>query len=300
MHTSRTIEQATRRWAAVIGTAVLLMGLSYARPAAAQERESMLPRVSPNATVTQTVGVTDITIAYGRPSVRGRTIFGELVPYDQVWRTGANEATTITFENDVQVEGEPLEAGTYSLFTIPRRSASWVLIFNEQANQWGAYNYDQEQDVLRVQVEPREAPPQELLTFSFEDVDETSATVVIRWADVAVPFDVQVNTEAAVRMNARAMIPQAEHWQMPYSFAMYALNSNVFLEDAIHWSTKAVIMNENYDTLALNARLYAQLGQYDEAVEAAEQAVRRAQAMEEEPEDLVELRSQLASWKSSS
>lgn len=157
----------------------------------AQERSNEEPRTSPNATVTQTIGTTQVKITYGRPHVRDRQIFGDLVPRDSVWRTGANEATTITFPDDVRVEGEPLEAGTYSLFTIPGRS-EWTLIFNHVAQQWGAYDYDQTEDVLRVTVEPEEAPHQEMLTFTFEEVTDTSAEVVLHWAEVRVPFTVEV------------------------------------------------------------------------------------------------------------
>ena len=276
---------------------ILLLGLLALQPAVAQERTNTLPRVSPNARVIQTVGVTRITIAYGRPSVRGRTIFGGLVPYGEVWRTGANEATTITFEDDVHVQGQQLRAGTYALFTIPGPS-EWTFIFNKTANQWGAFNYDPGQDALRVTSTPQEAPFRELLTFQFRDVTDTTAEVVLRWADVAVPFTVQTDTDAAVLEHARTMIPEAEHWQMPYSFAQYALNRGVFMDEALHWSTKAIVMNENYNTLALNARLYARMGNFQEAVRSGEQALRRAQTMEEAPPGLLELRNELASWKS--
>ena len=276
---------------------LLVLGLLALQPAAAQERTNTLPRVSPNSRVVQTVGVTRITITYGRPSVRNRTIFGELVPYGEVWRAGANEATTITFEDDVQVQGQPLKAGTYALFTIPGRD-EWTFIFNKTADQWGAYNYDAGEDALRVTVTPQEAPFRELLTYTFRNVTDTAAEVVLRWAEVAVPFAVQTDTDAAVMEHARTMIPEAEHWQMPYSFAQYALNHGVFLDEAIHWSTKAIVMNENYNTLALNARLYARVEDFQEAVRSGEQALRRAQAMEEAPSDLLELENELASWKS--
>ena len=292
------VKRFLRRRAGQISSGLLLvLGLLALQPAAAQERTNTLPRVSPNAKIIQTVGVTRITITYGRPSVRERTIFGELVPYGDVWRAGANEATTITFEDDVQVQGQSLEAGTYALFTIPD-SPEWTFIFNKTANQWGAYNYDAEEDALRVTATPEEAPFRELLTYTFRNVTDTAAEVVLRWAEVAVSFAVQTDTDAAVLEHAQTMIPEAEHWQMPYSFARYALNQGVFMDEAIHWSTKAIVMNENYNTLALNARLYARVENFQEAIRAGEQALRRAQAMEEEPNDLLELKNELASWKS--
>jgi hypothetical protein len=157
----------------------------------AQERANEEPRTSPNATVSQTIGTTPITITYGRPHVNDRAIFGELVPYDQIWRTGANEATTITFPEPVTVEGQPLDAGTYSLFTIPGES-EWTIVFNDIAQQWGAFDYDQSEDVLRVTVEPENAPHQEMMTFGFEEVTDTSAEIVLHWSEVRVPFTVSL------------------------------------------------------------------------------------------------------------
>ena len=131
--------------AAIVAAAIL----AATTPALAQLE---LPRVSPKATVSQTVGLTDVTITYCRPSVRGRTIWGGLVPYDEVWRTGANEATTITFTDDVTIDGNKLPAGTYGLFTVPGKD-EWTVVFNKGAKQWGAYEYKQDQDALRIKVE---------------------------------------------------------------------------------------------------------------------------------------------------
>jgi hypothetical protein len=175
-----------------IALSVLLLVFAYTTPATAQERGNEEPRVSPNAAVSQTIGTTEVRITYGRPKVKGRTIFGGLVPYDEVWRTGANEATTFSVSSDVTIEGEPLSAGTYSLYTIPGPD-SWTIIFNKVANQWGT-NYDQSEDALRVDVTPESAPSREMTTFLFEDVTETSGTCVLHWAEVRVPFEIQVST----------------------------------------------------------------------------------------------------------
>lgn len=138
--------------------------------------------------VGQSIGTTQVTITYGRPSVRDRVIFGELVPFDTVWRTGANEATTIAFSGDVTVEGEPLSAGTYGLFTIPRENGVWTLIFNNTAEQWGAYRYDSGVDALRMNVTTTEAPHMEQMLFLFEDVEGSSGKAVMYWKDVRVAF----------------------------------------------------------------------------------------------------------------
>ncbi|MFQ5778141.1 MAG: DUF2911 domain-containing protein, partial [Terriglobia bacterium] len=159
-----------------------------ALPAVGQ-RASDEPRPSPNASISQTIGVTEVTISYGRPGVKGREIWGALVPYGQVWRTGANEATTISLSTGVIIEGQKLAPGTYALFTIPSAN-EWTLIFNKTAQQWGAFSHDASQDALRVTVKPQAADHSEWMSFQFEDLSEDSATVVLRWGKVAVPFKI--------------------------------------------------------------------------------------------------------------
>lgn len=171
------------------GLSFLLLVFLTASPSAAQERANEEPRVSPNAAVSQTIGTTVVRITYGRPSVEGREIYGGLVPYDEVWRTGANEATTFSVSSDVTIEGEPLSEGTYSLYTIPGRD-TWTLIFNNVANQWGT-EYDESEDALRVEVTPESAPQREMMTFLFEKVKNGKGTCVLHWADVRVPFEIQ-------------------------------------------------------------------------------------------------------------
>lgn len=260
------------------------------------ERESMLPRTSPNAMVTQTVGVTDATITYGRPSVRDRVIYGDLVPYGEVWRTGANEATTITVEDDVMVEGEPLAAGTYALFTIPGED-TWTVIFNAEAEQWGAYNYDEAADVLRVTVEPQAASPMEMMTFTFEDVTDTSGTAVLHWAEVRVPIALQVDTDAVILAEAQERVAEAESWQMPLQYASYALRNNVHLEEALGWADAALAMEENFSGLAVKANLLAATGDHSEAVSVGEQAIAMGEAADEAPNGLDDLKASVDEWR---
>lgn len=170
--------------------------IAMAMPTAAQMfehpgRDNSEVRVSPNASVTQTVGTTEFSIEYSRPSAKGRKVFGELEPLGQVWRSGANEATTILIPVDVEVEGHALPAGVYALMTIPGER-EWSVIFNGQAKQWGAFKYDAGKDVLRVNVMAKEAPHQEMLTYSFEDVTADGATVVLHWGTTAVPFRIEI------------------------------------------------------------------------------------------------------------
>jgi hypothetical protein len=175
---------------------LFVLALFLAAPAVAQMyehpgRDNSSARVSPNAEVVQTIGTAEFSIAYSRPFVKGRTVFGELEPFGEVWRSGANEATTIVVPVDVTVEGEALPAGVYALMTIPGES-EWSVIFNSQAKQWGAFKYDPEQDALVVTVTAKEAPHQEMLTYSFEDVTANSATIVLHWGTTAVPFSVEI------------------------------------------------------------------------------------------------------------
>jgi len=161
------------------------------------------PRVSPMASVSQTIGEsTEITVTYSRP------IWGDLVPYDKVWRSGANEATTISFSDDVQIEGQALAAGTYALFTIPAES-EWTIIFNKKADQWGVYDYDSKDDALRIKTTAETAPNEEWLDYVFEQLDGTSAVLALRWEKLKVPFRIETQkTGGEVRASLKAGVSQ--------------------------------------------------------------------------------------------
>src|SRR5271167_1849886 len=139
-----------------------------------QATELNLPTLSQRALVIQRIGLTDITIVYHEPSVGGREIWGKTIPYGKVWRAGANENTTITFSDDVSIEGKPLPAGTYGLHTIPDKD-QWTIIFSKNATSWGSFSYDEKEDALRVSVKPHAAEPFDVLTYVFEDVKTDSA-----------------------------------------------------------------------------------------------------------------------------
>jgi len=228
-----------------------------------------LPRPSPKATVAQTVGLTDVTITYCRPSVKGRVIWGGLVPYDQVWRTGANEATTITFTDDVTIEGTKLPAGTYGLFTIPGKD-EWTVIFNKGAKQWGAYEYKQDQDALRLKVKPHGDEIRELLTMWFPAVSTESATVAICWDKLTVPFTFKVDTVEKVLAAARKSI---DDWRLPYRAATFCLDNNVNLAEARGWMDKSIAMKETMYNLAGKARFLALDGKKADAIVLAKKAI---------------------------
>jgi hypothetical protein len=156
-----------------------------------QKKEEV--RISPKATLKQTVGFTDVTIEYSRPGVKGRTIWGGLVPYNAVWRAGANEATKITFSSDVEINGKKLKAGSYSFFTIPTKN-SWTLIFNKVADQWGAFEYNDTEDALRIEVTPEMENNcwQEWLAYTITKTSDTTAVVRLEWEKLKLPFTVKV------------------------------------------------------------------------------------------------------------
>ncbi len=140
---------------------------------------------SPRKEMKGTIGDIEVTINYGSPSVKGRTIFGELLPYDEVWRTGANKSTSITFSGDVNINGQKLAAGTYGLFTVPGEE-KWSVIFNEEYDMWGT-QYSEDKDVLKVEAMPSSMEAsQESMEFVIEGND-----IVLKWANVAVPFTVE-------------------------------------------------------------------------------------------------------------
>ena len=148
-------------------------------------------RISPKAEIMQQVGFTDVHIIYSRPGVKGRTIWGKLVPYDAVWRAGANEATKITFSTDVTIEGKKLKKGSYSFFAIPGKN-EWTIIFNKVADQWGAFEYNESEDALRVKVKTEKASWQEWLSYTINKVSDTSAVIRLEWEKLKVPFKVEV------------------------------------------------------------------------------------------------------------
>jgi len=156
-----------------------------------QKKEEV--RISPKAAVEQTVGFTKITIDYSRPGVKGRTIWGGLVPYNVVWRAGANEATKITFSTDVKINGKKLKAGIYGFFAIPGQK-TWILIFNKVADQWGAFEYNDVEDALRIEVTPEKENNcwQEWLAYTFTKTSDNTAVVRLEWEKLKVPFTIEV------------------------------------------------------------------------------------------------------------
>lgn len=172
----------------LLSIAGILLATACFQIAHAQERTTDRIWQSPNAAVTQTIGLTEIHITYGRPSVRGRVIFGDLVPYGEVWRTGANESTVIIFSDDVKIAGDPVPAGTYSLYTIPGVD-TWTIILNHKLS-WGT-QYDSEEDFLRVEARPEKSQHMEQMMLYFENVTDHTGDLIIHWDDVKVSVPIE-------------------------------------------------------------------------------------------------------------
>lgn len=271
--------------------------VSTTTPAAAPAKppQLRLPRVSPLAQLKQTVGMTDVTIAYSRPAVKGRAIWGALVPYDKVWRTGANEATTIEFSDDVTIGGTKLAAGKYSLHTIPSQN-SWTIVFNSTANQWGSFAYDPAKDALRVQATPQKSEFHELLTFEIPQLTKDSATVAIRWENLSVPFTINTGTREKAMANIRAALAQATatDWQTPYRAAGYAFESND-MTNAQMWLDRSLKIQETMPNLWLKAQMQAKAGDKAAAMRTVESAL--AKAGPDDKDFAGEIRRQSSLWK---
>ena len=230
-----------------------------------------LPRLSPNASVSQTVGYTKITVNYCRPGVKERTIWGGLVPYDKVWRTGANEATTIEFTTDVTIAGKKVPGGIYSLFTIPAKD-EWTVILNKTDKQWGAFNYDMKQDFMRFKVKPSKADFVERMLFTFKDVTDNSTTLTLSWAGLSVSFDINVDVIDQVHAKIKDALASAKQddWQTYASAANYAADNNAFLDEALQWIDKAIKIDGNFYPYFVRAKVYYAKGKYVDALKSIE------------------------------
>ena len=240
--------------------------LTAAATAGAQQLE--LPRASPGAKVTQTVGVTDITVEYSSPAVRGRKIWGGLVPYNQVWRAGANAATKITFSKDVVIGNTPVPAGAYAFFVIPT-PGKWTLILNKDANQFGAFTYKKEDDLVRVEVRPQPAPPRERLAYGFSTFTDATASLDLEWEKVKVSLPIKLHTEEQVAASIKGL--ENGGWNPWAQAARWEL-------DQKHYDTAAQLVEQSIQikptwlNTFVKAEVLAARGNYKEARALAEKA----------------------------
>jgi hypothetical protein len=233
----------------------LLVALVLCAPVAfAQAPPLTLPQPSPAATVSQQIGLTTVTITYHRPAVNKREVWGKLVPFNQVWRAGANENTTVEFSTDVTVEGKPIPAGTYGLHMIPTEK-DWTIILNREAHAWGSFFYDEKDDVARVTVTPRPAPFEERLAYTFDDPSNAGVVATLHWEKLTVPVRIAVDTPAITAASLRTQLRGLPgfSWQSFAQAASWCARNDVNLDEAREWADKALKMNENFATLRARA-----------------------------------------------
>ncbi|HET8922650.1 MAG TPA: DUF2911 domain-containing protein [Candidatus Acidoferrum sp.] len=246
-----------------------------------QPTELNIPRVSQRGSVTQRIGLTDITITYHRPAVGGREIWGKTVPYGKVWRSGAKENTTITFTDDVSVEGKPLPAGTYGLHTIPDKD-QWTIIFSKNSTSWGSFSYDEKEDALRVTVKPHPAESTELVTYVFEEVKPDSAAATLRWEKLAVPFHVSVDNKAVVLRSIKNELRSVGGftWAGYDEAANWCLDNNYNLEEALKWEDTSIQNEERFENWETKSRVLDAMARKDDAAKALATALNKANAVQ--------------------
>lgn len=251
-----------------------------------------LPRLSPEASVAQTLGITKIQVDYFRPGVKGRVIWGDLVPYNEMWRTGANRATLISFDTDVMVQGKKLEKGKYSFFTIPT-SKEWTIIFNKNVDLWGTSGYKKEEDALRIQVKPAAAEFTERMMFYFSELNDNSVSLVLQWEKLQVPISIEVDVNSLVMAAADAAI----NWRNPYRAAGYVLENNLDLDKGKAWLELSLSIEKNYWNTSLKAQYLEKMGKPKDAVKTMEEALKMAAEMENAPFNMAEMQDLLKKWK---
>jgi len=245
----------------------------------AQAPQLDLPAPSPTATLKQRVGLTDIEITYSRPGVKGRVIFGGLEPWGEVWRAGANNATKVTFSTPVKIGGTEVPAGTYGLFAQLGQD-EWTLIFNKIAKQWGAYQYNPQDDVVRVAAKPvKLAQPVETFTIDINDIRDESATLNLIWEStrVSVQLEFDVVSKVVPQIEAAMAAPGGKK---PYvAAAMFYLDHNLDLKKAVAWMDAAIAEQpKGYYLHYRKAKIQAAMGDKAGAIATANQSIALAKA----------------------
>ncbi len=248
-----------------------------------QAQELKLPSLSPTTTIAQDFSTSKIEIVYSRPSMRGRTVFGDLVPFGTVWRTGANAATKITFGEEVEIGGVTIKPGSYSFYTVPGKS-EWEVIINKNTGNWGAMGYDTKDDVARFTVKPTTLQNNvETFTIGIGNITFSSCTIDVAWERTAISVAVKANNQERLKANIEKAINNPS---IPYQqAATYYFETNQNLDKALEYATKASDANPKaYWIYMLKARIAAKLGKKDVAREAANKAMETAKGTPGEAE----------------
>ena len=231
-----------------------------------------LPQASPKETRSITIGFTTISFEYNSVGIKGRDIWGGLVPYGEVWRTGANKNTLFTVTDDVLINGKELKAGSYGMHTIPGEE-EWVIIFSNFSEAWGSYFYNESEDALRITVTPEAMDSKyEWMKFSFSDYTDTSVDISLKWAHLKVPFKVEIPMETTFAHieNQFRTLP-AFSWQGWVQGATYLQNNDYKLDVALKWAARAVQIDRSVQTLGLHAKLLVLNGKKEEGLKEADE-----------------------------
>lgn len=278
-------------------TITLLTGLALLLFSISAVAQLNVPRASQMASVSQRVGITDITITYSRPSVNGREIWGKLVPYGMnnlgfgtataaPWRAGANENTTIEFTHDVKVEGKDIQAGTYGLHIEVKENGTATVIFSHNSTSWGSFFYDEKEDALRVDVTTGETHHHELLTYEFNEVAPTSTTASLAWEKKEIPFKIEVPVTEIVLTDIRKSLKSSpgfsrENWEQA---ARYAMNNRGDLNEAMQWINNAIqgqfYSKKTVANLAVKAAILDKMGKKAESLALIDEAADMATTAE--------------------
>ncbi len=244
-------------------------GLVFSSSVLAETPKVDFPAPSPACTLKQRVGLTDIEIDYSRPSVKGREIFGGLVPYGQVWRTGANQATKIIFSTPVKLNGTDIPAGTYAMMTIPGKD-EWTIIINKNADQWGAYKYDEKQDVVRFKATPVQVGWSiDTFTIGLNDIKDDSSSIDLLWDKTKVPIKLQVDYVDKLAKQIEEVMASDEKKKPYFQAAQFYYNHGLDLQKARQWVDAAVAERDAHYINFLKAEILAKLGDKEGAMAAA-------------------------------
>lgn len=247
-----------------------LLTLAFGATAALAQSAPETPQPSPKARVDQRIGINDFSIEYSSPAVKGRTIWGGLVPLDTLWRTGANMATKLTASRDFMIGGKSVAAGTYSVFTIPGKS-SWTVILNSNWEQGGTDDYDEKLDVARITVTPESMPSsRERMTFIYSDTTDSSANLDFEWEKVRVRIPLAVDTKAQVMKGMEGAL--ADAWRPHFLAARYLLDSNGDMNQALAYVNTSIGIQPGWWNNWVKAQVLAKLGKKTEAIAAAQQS----------------------------
>lgn len=233
------------------------------------------PRPSQFASITQRVGISDVTITYHSPGVKGRSIWGTQVPFGNIWRAGANENTTITFSHDAKVEGQEVKAGTYGLFMYPEDENNFKILLSTYSQSWGTVSPAEDELAAQANVQTTEIESQEWLSYDFIDRSGNNITAVLRWDKLQVPFKIEFDVNQIVVDNARAELkgPAGFGWRGYMQAARYCLQNDVNLEEAMVWIDQSISNSKGFSNLQVKAGLLAKKGETAEAEKIMEEAV---------------------------